>query len=134
MRLYFENRAGRISDDPAGFARLTYHPGQRSEDELRALLGHVTRLLARRADGRLLVDQRLMQPFSASEQQHVMHQWMPAAVADGGYRFGAVVQAHDVFARLATASVTTQGRDLNLTYRYFDDEAPAVEWLLMQLQ
>ncbi|RAK68206.1 hypothetical protein [Hymenobacter edaphi] len=130
MRLYFENRAGRISDDPAGFARLTYFAGQRSEDELRALLGHVTRLLARRPDGRLLVDQRLMQPFSASEQQHMTQQWLPAAVAEGGYRYGAVLQAHDVFARLATAAVTTQGRDLNLTYRYFDDEPAAVQWLL----
>lgn len=130
MRLYFENRAGRISDDPAGFARLTYHAGQRSEDELRALLGHATRLLAQRNDGRLLVDQRLMQPFSASEQQHVMHTWLPSAVAEGGYRYGAVVQAHDVFARLATATVTNQGRGLNLTYRYFDDEPTAVEWLL----
>lgn len=131
MRLYFENRAGRVSDHSAGYARLTYHSNARTPDELRALLGHVTRLLAQRPHGRLLVDQRLMQPFSPVDQQ-IVQQWMPQAVAEARYRSGAILQAHDVFARLATGTATAHGRDLNLTYRHFEDETAAVDWLLAQ--
>lgn len=131
LRLYFENRAGRVSDHSAGYARLTYYSIARTSDELRALLGHVTRLLAQRPHGRLLVDQRLMQPFSLVEQQ-VVQQWLPQAVAEGRYRSGAILQAHDVFARLATGTATAPARDLNLTYRHFDDEPAAVDWLLVQ--
>ena len=131
MRLYFENRAGRVSDHSAGYARLTYHATARTPDELRALLGHAARLMAQRPHGRLLVDQRLMQPFSPAEQQ-VLQAWMPQAVAEAGYRSGAILQAHDVFARLATGTATAASRALNLTYRHFDDETAAVDWLLTQ--
>lgn len=131
LRVYFENRAGRVSDHSAGYARLTYHSAARTPDELRALLGHVTRLLAQYAHGRLLVDQRLMQPFSPADQQ-VLQQWIPEAVAASRYRFGAILQAHDVFARLATGTAIARSREVNLTYRHFDDEPAAVDWLLAQ--
>jgi len=130
LRIYYENQAGRSVEDPLGFARLTYHQGTRSEDELRALLGHTTRLIARRNDGRLLVDQRLMTPFTPAEQHFVVHEWLPLTILEGGYRFGAVVLAENVFARLATANVITAARDLPMTYQYFDTEAAAVAWLL----
>jgi hypothetical protein len=131
-RVYYENAVGRAIDDPMGFARLTYQSGVRQQDAFRALLGHVSRLLARRADGCLLVDQRLMEPFTPDEQAYVIEQWLPRAAQEGGYRFGAVVVAHNVFARLATAMVVTAVRDLPMTYCYFEDEAEAVAWLLHQ--
>ena len=102
----------------------------RKKDEFQALLGHTTRLLARRGDGRLLVDQRLMTPFTPDEQQFVIQEWLPLTILEGGYRYGAVVLAHDVFARLATATVVTAARDLPMTYRYFDNEAEAITWLV----
>ncbi|GGF00049.1 STAS/SEC14 domain-containing protein [Hymenobacter cavernae] len=130
MRIYYENRVGRSVEDPLGFARLIYHRGTRTKAEFQALLGHTTRLLARRGDGRLLVDQRLMTPFTPDEQQFVIHEWLPLTILEGGYRCGAVVLAHDVFARLATATVVTAVRDLPMTYRYFDNEAEAITWLV----
>jgi len=131
-RVYYENEVGRATDDPLGFARLTYREGLRAKDAFQALLGHVTRLLAKRGDGCLLVDQRLMQPFTPEEQTYVIEQWLPRAAQEGGYRFGAVVVAHNVFARLATSMVVTAVRDLPMAYRYFEEEAEAVAWLLQQ--
>ncbi|OUJ75886.1 hypothetical protein [Hymenobacter crusticola] len=130
MRIYYENQVGRSSEDALGFARLTYYHGSRKVEELRALLGHTTRLIARRGHGRLLIDQRLMLPFTPDEQRLVAQEWLPLMVLEGGYRFGAVVLAQDVFARLATATVVTAVRDLPMTYRYFDTESQAVAWLL----
>ncbi|WP_324674834.1 hypothetical protein [Hymenobacter sp. GOD-10R] len=129
MRIYYENRVGYSSEDPLGFARLTYQRGLRKGDELRSLLGHTTRLIARRGDGRLLIDQRLMTPFTPDEQHFVMQEWLPLTILEGGYRFGAVILAQDVFARLATATVVTAVRNLPMTYRYFDTESQAIAWL-----
>ncbi|WP_460615469.1 hypothetical protein [Hymenobacter seoulensis] len=129
-RVYYENSAGRASEDSAGVARLTYHPGPRDPEALAALLGHVTRLLARRGDGGLLVDQRGMSPFTPAEQTFLVQQWLPRAVAEGGYRFGAVILSENAVTRLATRSVTTAVRDIPVLYQYFELEADAVAWLL----
>lgn len=131
-RVYYENAVGRAADDPLGFARLTYHPRLRELATFSALLGHVTRLLARRADGCLLVDQRRMTPFTPAEQAFVIEQWLPRTVVEGGYRFGAVIMAENAFARLATRTVTTAVRELPMVYQYFEQEAQAVAWLLQQ--
>jgi hypothetical protein len=128
----YENPVGRAVNDPLGFARLTYLAGLRPRDGFQALLSHVTQLLARRADGCLLVDQRLMTPFTPEEQEHVIQQWLPRTVAEGGYRYGAVLVAQNVFARLATATVIAAVRDLSITYQYFEQEAEAVSWLMSQ--
>lgn len=128
-RIYHENAAGRAVNDPLGFARLTYRAGG---DAFEALLGNVTRLLARRGDGGLLVDQRQMVPFTPDEQAYVIEQWLPRTVQEGGYRYGAVLLAEDVFARLATAQMVTAVRALPIGYRYFELEAEAVAWLLDQ--
>ncbi|MBC6605463.1 hypothetical protein H8B13_01390 [Hymenobacter sp. BT188] len=130
--IYYENPVGRAVDDPMGFARLTYQAGLRPEDGFKALLGQVTKLLAQREDGCLLIDQRLMAPFTPEEQQHVIQQWLPRTVKECGYRYGAVLVAQDVFARLATATVIAAVRDLSITYQYFEQEAEAITWLMSQ--
>jgi hypothetical protein len=131
-RIYYENPVGRAVDDPLGFARLMYQPGVRPRDGFQALLGHVTQLMARREDGCLLVDQRLMTPFTPEEQEHVIQQWLPRTVQEGGYRYGAVLVAQNVFARLATSTIISAVRDLSITYCYFEEEAEAITWLMSQ--
>jgi hypothetical protein len=88
--------------------RLQYHPGPRCFDEFTAVLHHVTRALSRYGLGKLLIDQRQMTPYSAAEQVHVVQHWLPRIIVDGQYRYGAVVQAQDVFARLAMDTIRTQ--------------------------
>lgn len=128
-RVYYENAAGRVVEDTLGFARLIYQPGLRDPEAMSSLLGYVIRLLARRGDGCLLVDQRQMSPFTQAEQHFIIEQWLPRAVAEGGYRFGSVIMAHDAFARLATRTVTTAVRKMPMHYQYFEQEADAVAWL-----
>lgn len=131
-RLYFENAVGRVEEDKAGFVRLVYYQGLRKAETWHGLMQHTKHLLARQGHGLLLVDQQLMAPFSLPEQAWLVEQWLPRAIVEGGYRYGAVVQAHDAFARLAMETIRTQARDLHLTYRYFSEEAGAITWLLTQ--
>ena len=131
-RLYVENAVGRVEEDVRGFIRLKYYPGPRNAEDWHVLMQHTKEQLARQGRGLLLVDQQQMAPFKPAEQAWLLEQWLPSAIVDGGYRFGAVLQARDVFARLAMDTVRAQARNLHLTYRYFEEETPAVAWLLAQ--
>jgi hypothetical protein len=129
--LYFTNAAGLVQEY-ADYVRLQYYPGPRRFDEFMALLNHVTRALARYRLGKLLIDQRQMSPYLPAEQVHLVQHWLPRTIVDGQYRYGAVVQAHDVFARLAMDTIRTQAQELPLTYRFFPDEVEAIGWLQAQ--
>jgi hypothetical protein len=129
--LYFTNAAGLVQEY-ADYVRLQYYPGPRRFDEFTALLHHVTRALSRYRLGKLLIDQRQMTPYLPAEQVHVVQHWLPRTIVDGQYRYGAVVQANDVFARLAMDTVRTQAQELPLTYRFFPDEGAAISWLQAQ--
>jgi len=128
--LYFENSAGRVWEEPAGYLRLEYRTGPRKEHHFRALLTHVGHALTRRAWNRLLVDQREMEPYSPGEQAWMSTEWLPRAVHEAGYRYGAVLVAHNVFARLAMDQLAMATRGLPHTYRMFEGEAEAAAWLL----
>lgn len=130
--LYFENNAGRIWEEPEGYLRLEYRAGPRELMHFRALLTHVAQALQRHRWGKVLVDQRLMAPYSATEQAWMGGEWLPAAVQQHGYRLGAVLVAQDVFARLAMNQLAMSSRGLPHTYCMFENEGDAVSWLQAQ--
>ncbi|HEX8506206.1 MAG TPA: hypothetical protein VF630_12625 [Hymenobacter sp.] len=128
--LYFENSIGRIWEEPGEYLRLEYRPGVREAMQFRALLTHTAHALARQGWSKILVDQRSMAPFSPSEQDWMTNEWLPRAVAESGYRYGAILVAEDVFARLATNQFVMASRKLPHTYRTFEKEGEATAWLL----
>ena len=71
-------------------------------------------------------------PYTPAEQDWMTNEWLPRAVREYGYRYGAVLVAHDVFARLAMNQLVMATRTLPHTYRTFEAEAEAVAWLLEQ--
>lgn len=128
--LYFENSVGRIWEEPEGYLRLEYRSGPRETVQFRALLTHTAHALGRRQWGKMLVDQREMAPFDPSEQDWMTNEWLPRAVTESGYRYGAVVVAHNVYARLAMNQFMMASGSLPHTYRTFEAEKTAVDWLL----
>ena len=127
--LYFENSAGRIWEEPGGYLRLDYRPGPRDSTHFRALLTHTAQAMSRRQWDKMLVDQREMAPFNPSEQDWMTNEWLPRTVTEHGYRYGAILVAHNVFARLATNQFVMASRNLPHTYRTFEAEDEAVAWL-----
>lgn len=128
--LYFQNNIGRIWEEPDGYLRLEYRPGVREADPFRALLTHAAQALSRRRWDRMLVDQREMAPLSPGEQDWMAHEWLPRAVNENGYRYGAVLVANNVFARLAMNQYMMASRGLDHRYRTFEAEDAALVWLL----
>jgi len=129
---YFQNAAGELIRDSAGFLRANWYSQPRTLDDTQALFSHMMLALRRHGWSRILINQVGMPPFSPEEQAWVAHEWLPQAVREGGYRHGAVVVSPDVMVRLATAYITTHVQSLPLTYRSFDAETDAVTWLLQQ--
>jgi hypothetical protein len=130
--IFFENAAGRVVADPAGFVRSQWGPQPRTLADTQALLHHLSRAMQHYGQHTVLSDQQAMQPFSASEQAWVSEHWLPQAVHETGYRICAVVLATNLYARLAMAFVTTSVKGLPMRYRSFDNEADAKAWLLQQ--
>jgi hypothetical protein len=128
--LYFKNDAGSLWEEPQGYLRLDYNAGPRDEAQFRALLTHARQALGRHGWSRMLVNQQEMNAFSPTEERWMIHEWLPQAVKDNGYRYGAVVIARNVFARLATANLVLSSRQLGHVYRNFERDEDAVAWLL----
>ena len=127
--LYFENSAGRVWEEPTSYIRLEYRAGTREVAQFRALLTHTAQALSRRQWSKILVDQRDMAPYNPVEQDWMTNEWLPRTVRENGYRFGAILVAHNVFARLATNQFIMASRELPHTYRTFEAEEAAVAWL-----
>ncbi|MDJ0366125.1 STAS/SEC14 domain-containing protein [Hymenobacter sp. H14-R3] len=130
--VFFENAAGRVLVDPAGFVRSYWGAQPRTLADTQALLLHLTRAMQRHSQHRVLSNQQHMHPLSTAEQAWVAEHWLPQAVHEAGYRACAVVLATNLYARLAMAYVTTSVKGLPMRYRSFDNEAEAQAWLLKQ--
>jgi hypothetical protein len=130
LPVLFKNPAGQLTADPAGFMRLDWSGAGRTLADTQGLLTHMGRALQQHGWGKVLANQTLMSSFSPAEQQWISQEWLPRAVHEDGYRFGAIVVSTDTYARLATAFITTNVGGLPLRYRSFDDAAQATAWLL----
>ena len=129
--LLLDNAAGQVIAEPAGYLRLMWSGQPRTFADTRAMFTTAAQALRQRGWGRILVNQVHMVPFTSQEQLWVSQEWLPAAVHESGYRFGAVVLAANVLTRLATAFVTSTP-ELPLRYRSFGAEKEALAWLLQQ--
>jgi hypothetical protein len=129
LKLYFENPAGRLLEHAEGYVVFQYHPGKRRFSDLQALLTHTRNLLERNQWHRLLGDQRLMSPFTEEESSWIVNYWLDATRQRPGGLYGAIILAHDVFARLSMSQVIHESSASTLTYRLFDSEDNAVAWL-----
>jgi hypothetical protein len=127
----FQNVAGQVIAEPAGYLRLHWGSQPRQLADTRAMFTTAAQALEQRGWGRILINQRQMLPFSPKEQLWISQEWLPAAVGKSGYRFGAVVLAANVLTRLATSYVTSTSEQ-GLRYRSFDTEEEALGWLLQQ--
>lgn len=131
--LLFQNAAGQVLANAAGFLHLVWSGQARQLADTQALLGALAQGLRQRGYYRVLADQTNMLPFTPAEQQWVTQEWLPGDGKASGYRFGAILVASNVLTRLATAYITTGSAENSfLRYRSFDDKQAAIAWLLRQ--
>ncbi len=128
-RLYFNNPVGRVMEHPDGYAHVIYEPGPRRLDYLQAFLTHTGKLLRLRGWHKIFGDQRLMSPYTPEERQWIIDYWLTAEQRGSATIYGAVLLSEDDFAQLPASQATTEARAAALTYRLFDSETAAQQWL-----
>jgi hypothetical protein len=130
--LYFENQAGRLLADAQGFVRLEWLPGSANEAAVQAVFEQALLLLQSTGWGRMLINQYHLTPFTPALVQWLLTDWF-ARATPAHYRWGAILSADNVFARLATTDMVGQARSQHhMQYQYFEAEPAAVSWLLSQ--
>jgi hypothetical protein len=133
LRLYFENPVGRLLEQPLGnYIVVEYRAGARKFSEFQAFLTHAGQLLNRQGWHKMLGDQRLMAPFTPEEIEWLTDFWLTSAQRRTNTLYGAVLLPNDVFARLSVSQVMNEAKAAAMTYRLFDNEAAAVDWLTQQ--
>ncbi|WP_157780984.1 hypothetical protein [Hymenobacter sedentarius] len=128
-RLYFNNPVGRVMEHPDGYAHVIYEPGARQLHHLQAFLTHTGQLLRLRGWHKLLGDQRQLAPYTPEESQWIVDYWLTAEQRGTHTIYGAVVLPQDVFARLSVSEIMSEAKAAALTYRLFDSEETAQDWL-----
>ncbi|RTQ46531.1 hypothetical protein EJV47_21505 [Hymenobacter gummosus] len=131
--LIFDNPAGRIWHHPEGFVRLEWHRAPGSESHVRDLYKATTDALGRFGFTRVLSDHRHMPPLSPGLQRWLSDTWVPETMQATGYHRGAVIQAFNLFNRMATNQIVSQLAGLPLHVAHFDNEQEAERWLLSDL-
>jgi hypothetical protein len=129
LPLYFENAAGRLLEHPNQYVIFQYHPGKREFTDLQALLTHTGILLRRNKWHKVLGDQRQMAPFTEQESKWIVEFWLDGGRQQQEGLYGAILLAHDVFARLSMNQIMHEAQASALTYRLFEDEDEATSWL-----
>ncbi|MDO7847519.1 hypothetical protein Q5H92_14210 [Hymenobacter sp. M29] len=129
MRLYFENPVGRLLEHPDGYALVEYAPGRRDFPTFQAFLTHTSQLLRRHHWHKMLADQRQMAPYTDEERAWIRDFWLARSASEGYEMFGAILLPADVFAQLSVNQVMSDSQQSALTYRMFDGEPEALEWL-----
>lgn len=130
----FENPAGAIWYYPSGYIRLVWHRGPVRDALVRDLYKAATEALHQRGITRIMSDHRHMPPLSPALQRWLSDEWVPSAVREAGYNRGAVVQAYNLFNRLATDQIVTQLNNAQapVQVEYFDNDYDAERWLLSE--
>lgn len=128
----FENSVGRISYEPLGYLRLSWHTGTRASGQVRPLFTQLLQAQLRTGCNRVLIDERLASPFLEADTMWLIENWIPYAVQQAGRHHAAHLAAADVFARLSVVRVVSEARRLALNHRSFGTENEAVKWLLLQ--
>lgn len=127
--LYHQNPLGSILYDPAGFIVLTWTAAPITPTELQSLYAHTLQALRHYNTSKLLTNQVARQPLPTTEQQWLIEQWVPKAIANCAYSHCAIVESTQEGGHLAARAVGEGVARHPLDFRYFQHEDDARQWL-----
>ncbi|KAA9333252.1 hypothetical protein F0P96_09750 [Hymenobacter busanensis] len=131
--LRFANAAAHVLADPEGFALMRWQPGPRTLADYQAAQNALLRIIRALGTGKALVDLRRMDPLSPDERAWVVAHWLPRAVVQGNYRYGAVLSTPTTAPWLRPEDKPLLDWPRAPTYHSFADEAEARAWLREQV-
>lgn len=125
---YYQNEAGRLLYNAAGYVHLVWSEERISQTALQAFYEQVLLLLLRTNATKILSEHGARRPLTAEAQQWLATDWIPRAVAEVGFSDCAIVEGHDPIHRLSTQAVISSASS-QVRFNRFAALAEADRWL-----
>lgn len=126
--LFFQNAAGKVFYQPAGFVRLMWAPERAALEVIQAFYEQVLALLLSTAARKILSCHGQRAPLSGAAQEWLTGQWIPRAISQARVQYCAIVEGADPMHRLSTQSVVSAA-PAGLVFRRFSTTEEAENWL-----
>ncbi len=127
----FQNPAGKLFYQPAGYVRLAWAPERQSVETIQALYEQVLALLNNTGARRILSDHGARAPLPVAAQEWLTTNWIPRAMSQANAHHCAIVEGADPLHRLSTQSVVSTA-PAGFKFKRFDNFAAADAWLRSQ--
>lgn len=128
--LYFHNSLAHVVELPGRYVRVEWLVAPMFSPDLRQVYEHILLLMKEARLHKVLTDHQLMPAIMPQDREWLVRDWIPRAVREADYRYCAVVDAHDTYARMATTHMVRQLHiHLGLQVAHFRDYFSATQWL-----
>jgi len=127
----FQNPAGKLYYQPAGYVRLAWAPERLPLDVIQAFYEQVLLLLLRTGTRYILSDHGARAPLPIAAQEWLTTNWIPRAMGEANAHVCAIVEGADPLHRLSTQSVVSTA-PAGFLFKRFDSFAAADAWLRSQ--
>jgi hypothetical protein len=128
-KFIFQNTAGKLYYQPAGYVRLAWAPERIALEPIQAYYEQVLALLQSTGARRILSDHGQRAPLPTVAQQWLTDNWIPRAIHLSNTRHCAIVEGANPMHRLSTQSIVSTA-PANFIFKRFDSLALAEAWLL----
>ncbi len=126
--LFFQNQAGKLYYQPAGYVRLAWAAERQPLDVIQAFYEQALLLLLSSGVRRILSDHGQRPPLPAAAQTWLTNDWIPRAMTQARTHHCAVVEGADPIHRLALQSVVSTA-PTGFLFKRFDNFEAADAWL-----
>jgi hypothetical protein len=126
--LFFQNPAGKLYYQPAGYVRLAWAAERQTFETIKAFYEQVLVLLQSTGVRRILSDHGQRAPLPIAAQEWLTTSWIPRAISQARTQHCAIVEGADPLHRLSTQSVVSTA-PAAFQFRRFDSFVAADAWL-----
>ena len=127
--LCFQNAAGKLFYQPAGYVRLAWGADRVPLEVIQAYYGQVLSLLKSTGTRKIMSEHGQRPPLSGAAQEWLTNTWIPLAIGQARVRYCAIVEGSDPLHRLSTQSVVSASPS-GLIFQRFNNSQDAEAWLL----
>jgi hypothetical protein len=127
--LFFQNAAGKLFYQPAGYVRLAWSADRAPLEAIQAYYGQVLSLLQSTGTRKIMSEHGQRPPLSGAAQEWLTGTWIPLAIKQARVRYCAIVEGSDPMHRLSTQSVVSASPS-GLVFQRFTNAPDAETWLL----
>jgi hypothetical protein len=124
----FQNQAGKLYYEPAGYVRLAWGSERQSLETIQAFYEQALALLVSTGVRRILSEHGARAPLPVVAQEWLTSNWIPRAMSLSNTHSCAIVEGADPLHRLSTQSIVSTSPS-GFRFKRFDNFRAADSWL-----